>query len=268
MPQYSFIKWTGSKRFLAPEIMTLAPKSMNTYYEPFLGGGFLLSQFYWRAHRLVGCDIIPELIALYNIVKDNPGKIIESYRDYFNSKEDKKELYFKIREEFNKDRDPLKFYYLTRTSVNGLIRFNSKGEFNAACHYGRRGDGAVPEKIQKLVIEWSELFNSISCEFRCASFDSILPEVSKGDFVFLDPPYLQSKMYSNMVSLDDIENFLDALNRKDVKWMMTFGGIHGDKNQTVSVSKDLYKEMGYFTAFQGKFDNGTKVQESWYRNYS
>lgn len=34
------IKWSGSKRSQANEIIKYFPKNINTYYEPFVGGGF------------------------------------------------------------------------------------------------------------------------------------------------------------------------------------------------------------------------------------
>ena len=33
------IKWTGSKRPLAPKIISYFPDEIDTYYEPFVGGG-------------------------------------------------------------------------------------------------------------------------------------------------------------------------------------------------------------------------------------
>ena len=33
------IKWTGSKRSQAGQIISLMPKEIDTYYEPFVGGG-------------------------------------------------------------------------------------------------------------------------------------------------------------------------------------------------------------------------------------
>ena len=34
-----FLKWAGGKRQLLPKILALAPARIETYYEPFIGGG-------------------------------------------------------------------------------------------------------------------------------------------------------------------------------------------------------------------------------------
>jgi DNA adenine methylase len=34
-----FLKWAGGKRQLLPRILDLAPARIDTYYEPFVGGG-------------------------------------------------------------------------------------------------------------------------------------------------------------------------------------------------------------------------------------
>ena len=41
----AFIKWTGSKRKIANKIFQHFPSKINNYYEPFLGGGYLLYLF-------------------------------------------------------------------------------------------------------------------------------------------------------------------------------------------------------------------------------
>ncbi len=48
--QHVLIKWTGSKRRLAKQIVAKFPRRIATYYEPFLGGGSVL-------YELLGTDI-------------------------------------------------------------------------------------------------------------------------------------------------------------------------------------------------------------------
>ena len=44
----TIIKWTGSKRYQAPCIVDKFPKTINTYFEPFLGGGSVLGELLER----------------------------------------------------------------------------------------------------------------------------------------------------------------------------------------------------------------------------
>lgn len=39
------IKWSGSKRSQCEDIISLFPKEINTYYEPFCGGASVLRAF-------------------------------------------------------------------------------------------------------------------------------------------------------------------------------------------------------------------------------
>jgi len=38
------IKWSGSKRSQASEIIKYFPKEIDTYYEPFIGGGSMMRE--------------------------------------------------------------------------------------------------------------------------------------------------------------------------------------------------------------------------------
>ena len=44
----TIIKWTGSKRYQAPCIVDKFHKTINTYFEPFLGGGSVLGELLER----------------------------------------------------------------------------------------------------------------------------------------------------------------------------------------------------------------------------
>jgi DNA adenine methylase len=71
------IKWSGSKRNVAPEISKFIP-SAKRYFEPFVGGGAVLP--FRRIQNGVAGDIIPELIALWNAIKSKPEKTANEYK--------------------------------------------------------------------------------------------------------------------------------------------------------------------------------------------
>ena len=58
------IKWSGSKRSQATEIMKYIPEQYETYYEPFVGGGSIL--YALSPQKAVCRDICEPLIELWN----------------------------------------------------------------------------------------------------------------------------------------------------------------------------------------------------------
>ena len=69
-----------------------------------------------------------------------------------------KRAYFEaIRGRLNKEHNPLDFMFIMRTTTNGMPRYNKNGEFNNSFHITR--DGIMPDKLSKIITEWSELLN-------------------------------------------------------------------------------------------------------------
>ena len=69
------IKWTGSKRSQSEYIISLFPKQIETYYEPFVGGGSILMQLLLsdiKVGRYICSDINKDLIGLWDTIKQNP----------------------------------------------------------------------------------------------------------------------------------------------------------------------------------------------------
>jgi len=71
-----FLKWAGGKFRLTDEINNIFPKRKQCLIEPFVGAGavFLNSNF----ERYILADINPDLINLFNIVKENVDVYIEA----------------------------------------------------------------------------------------------------------------------------------------------------------------------------------------------
>ena len=128
-----FLKWAGGKFRLTDDLNRVFPKRKQCLIEPFVGAGavFLNSHF----ERYILADINPDLINLFNIVKENVDAYIEACKPiFFAENANTADYYYAQREAFNQSTDPFErsvlFLYLNRFGFNGLCRYNSKNEFN------------------------------------------------------------------------------------------------------------------------------------------
>lgn len=231
------IKWSGSKRPIAYQLSRLFPKS-NHYFDPFVGGGAILP-FFQEKPSTVG-DIIPELISLWSLIKNEPNKLKVGYSIRWNKLQNQGyTAYYEIRSTFNKTKDPIDFLFLSRTCVNGLIRYNNKGEFNNSLHHTR--PGIHPDRLGKIIDDWSKWVQNI--EFHNQDYRKTLSGVKNGDTVFLDPPYVGTKAryMPQTFSYDDFFGELDRLNKIGAYWILTLDGEAGNRLYDSKIPKDLYK---------------------------
>ena len=75
-----FLKWAGGKTALLPTLLEAAPEQIETYYEPFLGGGalFFALQSERRFEQAVLSDSNEQLINAWIQVRDAPDDLIEA----------------------------------------------------------------------------------------------------------------------------------------------------------------------------------------------
>ena len=303
-----FIKWTGSKRKQAPEIVNKFPKKINTYYECFLGGGSVLHELLNKIYlgeiscqKIVCCDINKDLINVFNIFKnkDTRKKLLEYYSnlhyqlkklaDIENTTDLSEQvkkcqvLYYQQREklnslDFDDSERPYIFYWITRTSFNGLIRYNPKGKFNSPFHVAGRF-GITPEELQSVFEAWGNVMDNIDIEFYCDSYINIIKDAKEGDVVYMDPPYENttgmyfSSDFNNIQMYDEIRK----LSSKNVKVLLSYDGFTGKENRTADVPEDIYKQHLYINSGHSSFKKlksksrgiGDKdvVYDSLYMNY-
>ena len=73
----AFLKWAGGKYSLVEDIRKHLPEGKKLI-EPFVGAGSVFLNTDYEQYRLA--DINPDLINLYNLVKQSPERYIDIYR--------------------------------------------------------------------------------------------------------------------------------------------------------------------------------------------
>ena len=240
---------------------------------------------YLAAHRgSVAGDIYEPLIELWKLIQADPNLVIETYAAQWAelSKEldgvDVKgmtkgngipKIYYEVRDRFNRKPNGLDLNFLTRTCVNGIVRFNEAGKFNNSFHLSRRG--MQPARFCSIVRKWAAVLDGV--KFVCSDYPELLDKTKKGDFVYLDPPYAGNKQrYIGDLDLSVFFNELENLNRRGVRWALSFDGHRGNKDLTHEIPSGIYKNHLFLSSGNSavnKVLNGPieAVKESLYLNY-
>lgn len=268
------IKWSGSKRSQARDIVVNFPTHMDTYYEPFCGGASVLRALLGTntvVNKYVCSDLNEDLINLWNTIKNDYKSVSEHYSALWHSMNDnetdksfKKKFFETIRDRYNKERNPLDFMFIMRTTTNGMPRYNQNGEFNNSFHITR--DGITPDKLDNILKEWSNLLNEHDVIFKCCSYKDINP--SENDFMYLDPPYANTNgMYFGGF---DNKKFFEWLSNIKCPYALSYDGISGNEDNTFEVPMNLYDKHEYIKSGNSSFkrvigkDNNAMVYESIY----
>jgi len=198
------VKYRGGKSKEIPNIERHIPRYKGRYIEPFFGGGALF--FHLEPKRAVINDINSKLMAFYSGVKSNYSnlrkELVEIEQIYVSNRqqfddlkrqtpnervEDKnEELYYQIRDMFNelsekKYSDALLYFFINKTAYSGMIRYNSKGEFNVPFGRYTHLNTALVTKQHSDLLANTEIYNT--------DYKNVFGLAVSDDFMFLDPPY-------------------------------------------------------------------------------
>lgn len=198
------------------------------YFEPFIGGGAVLGATGPRPSS--AGDLIPELVEFWQAVKTRPVEMADAYeRDWSRLQDEGHLLFYEVRDRFNEKRQPEDLLFLSRTCVNGLIRFNKQGDFNNSFHHTR--PGVSPKRLRRTLAEWSR--RVAETDFSAGDYANTLESAKEGDVAYLDPPYASTRgRYQNGQGLDQ-ERFwqvLSDLTNRGVLWVLSFDGTAGERD--------------------------------------
>ena len=234
------VKWAGGKSRLLGELLSRVPTKVRTYAEPFAGGAALFfalaserSRGLRSFERAVLCDRNEELVALYTAVRDDVDAVVAALGDYRHDRE----LFYDVRAKDTRGMSDVdraaRFIFLNRTCFNGLWRVNSGGRFNVP--FGKYKNPRILD--EENLRSASRALRGV--EVVSKDFADVTGELGRGDFVYLDPPYVPVSRTASFTAYakdgfnpDDqarLARELRALKRRGVKGMLSNADTHGTR---------------------------------------
>ena len=239
----ALLKWIGNKQRFANTIVSYMPSTFNDYYEPFLGSGAVLAELlmqdatslYPHFNIAYGSDVLPFLIDIFKIVKENPLKIIEYYsKEISVYYEDPETEYKKIRDRFNLNHNAFDFCLLSRTCYSGIIRFRKSDGYMSTPRGPHKP--ICPSAFEERVMLWSDLVQKAN--FNVENFEEAMLKPQKGDLVYCDPPYTHSQSIIYGAQSFGIERLWEKISEcknRGVYVMLSINGTRESKKKDISV---------------------------------
>ena len=242
----------NKKKLIKKGLIELFPKDIDTMVELF--GGSSIVSINSNANKYIVSDIDNNLVSLYKLFKykdsdtiiNHINSRIDEYglarertkRNEFNDKEKielYKQAYMNFRGHYNKDKNILDFYTLMFYSFSQQFRFNNKGDFNMPC-----GNDCFSKLNEEYIKNGCDFFGRDNVCIGQADFRGLnIDNLGDNDFVYLDPPYLNTTAtYNenngwNEKDEDDLYNLCEELHSKGIKFGLSNvfenKGIKNDK---------------------------------------
>lgn len=228
------IPYQGSKRSLASHILAKIPGHVARFVEPFAGSAAmtLAVSFHRRATSFWLNDAHVPLADLWTAIIERPKELSRRYADLWHEQiGNERRFYDEVRHRFNRDHRPEHFLYLLARCVKACIRYNADGEFNNSPDNRRKG--ARPAEMARRIHGAAELLNG-SAWVSAQDFKDVLRQCRDGDLVYMDPPYQgvclhRDNRYAPRFDHDEFCDELDALNRRRIRYLVSYDGRTGQK---------------------------------------
>jgi DNA adenine methylase len=184
------LNYIGGKSKILDQILPLLPSEINNFIDLFAGGCNVGINV--NATKIYFNDNLTFLIEMYEAFKEND---LDSTILHIENRVNEFELsltndmgYKKIRDFYNKQKNPLDLFVLIAYSFNHQIRFNNNHEFNNP--FGRERssfNSSMKQNLEKFIVRLKET----NVEFSNVCFNNFdFNFLNQNDFVYCDPPYL------------------------------------------------------------------------------
>lgn len=236
--------YQGSKRNIAKHILPHFPSDVECLIEPFCGAGAIsiAACAYNLVDSVVLNDLNKPLMDLWKEILERPNQLVDKYEElWLEQQPDRKEFFFKVREEFNKSHHPHHLLYLLARIVKGAVRYSSEGAFNQSAD--NRRSGMKPNTMRKNILSVSHLLENLA-SIQSVDFRKVAYKANKKDLVYMDPPYqgtsfTRDHRYFNGLTYDSFVDALSEMNNRGISFIISYDGITGNKQHGKSLPSFL-----------------------------
>lgn len=248
------ISYLGTKKNHVDLFQHLIPKlwNKNCYIEPFLGSGVLFLNLPVTPEKLILNDINENVINFYYILskislKNISGDVLKHLQ--FCEKNNSKEFYIESCKKFYSISDYAKiisiFIYLSKMSFFSVLTKKKNNELYGAYRKSNIDPDAI---VQKLILIKKKLID-FNLELFSTDYKDVLLKSKKGDFIVLDPPYVNTKKtrYGNNIDLDEFIAMLKYLDDKGC-FVLVFNVknsslIHKLKHHFIQINTNIHTKI-------------------------
>jgi DNA adenine methylase len=254
----TFIRWMGNKSRHLKKISPFLPDALidgtfdGTYFEPFLGTGAMFLRL--QPKKWIINDLNKDLVNVWKHVMHYPTEVKQLFEQFecifkplkFERKKQVcQELTAQIEDlSFTLERAVI-FVLMKFCSFSGNIQKNNKFFFDGIDRniYSRNVYTFLNDAYYENIENIKTYITSTKGLLYNKQYTDILIKTKKGDFVFLDPPYVENHSYGFYYNKDEIldtsfvqtlYNQVQILDKKGVLWMMT----QSDTNQIRKMFKE------------------------------
>ncbi len=236
------LKWIGNKQRFAPQIIASFPRSIATYFEPFLGSGGVLGTL--SPQKAVASDIFGPLIEIWKALHDEPSTLERWYADRWEAaaKGNKVDEYERIKASYNRGPNGADLVFLCRACYGGVVRFRqADGYMSTPCGIHRP---ISPHAFAKRVGDWHRRTRGTT--FLRADFEETMDRAQRGDLIYCDPPYADSQRILYGAQAFSVEHLFRTIERckaRGANVALSIDGIKksGDKVCDVTIPAGLFE---------------------------
>lgn len=237
----TFIKWSGNKSKHISKFAEYLPESFNTYIEPFVGSGALFMNL--APEKWIINDFNKDLMNVWSNVQMDPDSLIHNFKVFGKKiKRMSNESKIDFCKELTSNISTMK-YDIKRASVFMLMKYCAyMGHIfvnNKFVFHGLDGPLYYNKPLYFLSEEYFNNLRKVGEFMRDCGGNGVvmngdyrqaLAKAQAGDFVFLDPPYIENHNYKfnynqdeqlDNTFLKELHDQVKSLDKRKVMWMMT-----------------------------------------------